>query len=79
VSPVKYELGFISQKTAFFIVTAVKTSNLAQSINSSGLEPATSPLVAPYGIHVYIIITEDIRRISCRMTRQCFHSVLNKP
>jgi hypothetical protein len=28
VSPVKYELGFISQKTAFFIVTAVNTSNL---------------------------------------------------
>jgi hypothetical protein len=25
VSPVKYELGFISQKTTFFIVTAVKT------------------------------------------------------
>jgi hypothetical protein len=25
---VRYELGFISQKTAFFIVTAVKTSNL---------------------------------------------------
>jgi hypothetical protein len=28
VSPMKYELGFISQNTAFFIVTAVKTSNL---------------------------------------------------
>jgi hypothetical protein len=28
VSPVKYELGFMSQKTTFFIVTAVKTSNL---------------------------------------------------
>jgi hypothetical protein len=28
VSLVKYELGFISQKTAFFIVNAVKTSNL---------------------------------------------------
>jgi hypothetical protein len=28
VSPVRYELGFLSQKTAFFIVTAVKTSNL---------------------------------------------------
>jgi hypothetical protein len=28
VSSVKYELGFISQKTTFFIVTAVKTSNL---------------------------------------------------
>jgi hypothetical protein len=28
VSPVKYELCFISQKTTFFIVTAVKTSNL---------------------------------------------------
>jgi hypothetical protein len=30
VSPVKFELGFISQKTAFFIVTEVKTSNLAK-------------------------------------------------
>jgi hypothetical protein len=29
VSPVKYELGFISQKTTFFTVTAVKTSNLS--------------------------------------------------
>jgi hypothetical protein len=28
VSPVKYKLGFISQKTPFFIVTAMKTSNL---------------------------------------------------
>jgi hypothetical protein len=28
VSPVRYELSFISQKTIFFIVTAVKTSNL---------------------------------------------------
>jgi hypothetical protein len=27
MSPVRYELDFISQKTAFFIVTAVKTSN----------------------------------------------------
>jgi hypothetical protein len=25
VSPVKYKLGFVSQKTTFFIVTAVKT------------------------------------------------------
>jgi hypothetical protein len=30
VSPVKYELIFTSQKTAFFIDTAVKTSNLTQ-------------------------------------------------
>jgi hypothetical protein len=28
VFPVGYTLGFLSQKTAFFIVTAVKTSNL---------------------------------------------------
>jgi hypothetical protein len=28
VSPVGYELGFISQKTTFFLVTAMKTSNL---------------------------------------------------
>jgi hypothetical protein len=28
VSPMRYELGFLSQKTTFFIVTAVKTSNL---------------------------------------------------
>jgi cytochrome c biogenesis factor len=31
VSPVRYELGFIFQKTAFFIVTAVKTSNLTHA------------------------------------------------
>jgi hypothetical protein len=28
MSPVRYELGFISQKMSFFIVTAVKNSNL---------------------------------------------------
>jgi hypothetical protein len=28
MSLVRYELGFIPQKTTFFIVTAVKTSNL---------------------------------------------------
>jgi hypothetical protein len=28
MSPVRYDLGFISQKTIFFIVTAVKTSNV---------------------------------------------------
>jgi hypothetical protein len=27
VSPVRYELGFISQKTTFFIVTAVNASS----------------------------------------------------
>jgi hypothetical protein len=31
VSPVRYELGFISKKTAFFIVTAVETSSLCKS------------------------------------------------
>jgi hypothetical protein len=34
VSPVKYELGFISQKTTFFIVTAVKTSNNTECISN---------------------------------------------
>jgi hypothetical protein len=34
VSPVKYELGFISQKTAFFLVTAVK--NLKSYISLTG-------------------------------------------
>jgi hypothetical protein len=29
---VRYELDFISQKTAFFIVTAVKTSNLMRCV-----------------------------------------------
>jgi hypothetical protein len=28
MSPVKYELDFICQKTPFFLITAVKTSNL---------------------------------------------------
>jgi hypothetical protein len=32
VSPVKYVLGFYIQKTTFFIVTAVKTSNLTYDI-----------------------------------------------
>jgi hypothetical protein len=29
---VKYELGFISQKTTFLIVTAVKTSDLTKNL-----------------------------------------------
>jgi hypothetical protein len=32
VSPLTYELDFISQKTALFIVTAVKTSNLTSHV-----------------------------------------------
>jgi hypothetical protein len=32
MSPVKYELDFISQKTPFFIVTSVKTSSLTQYV-----------------------------------------------
>jgi hypothetical protein len=31
MSPVRYELGFISQKTAFFIVTAMKPANLTKA------------------------------------------------
>jgi hypothetical protein len=30
VSPVRYKLSFLSQKTAFFIITAVKTSKLTR-------------------------------------------------
>jgi hypothetical protein len=33
VSPVKYEMDFVSQKTEFFIVAAVKPSNLAFAIH----------------------------------------------
>jgi hypothetical protein len=32
VFPVRYELGFISQKTTLFMITAVKTSNLTELI-----------------------------------------------
>jgi hypothetical protein len=34
---VRYELGFISQKTAFFIVTAVKPSDLTRYVFTSAL------------------------------------------
>jgi hypothetical protein len=40
VSPVRYELGFISEKTAFFIVTAVKTSSLTSGKEVLFLFPA---------------------------------------
>jgi hypothetical protein len=33
VFPVRYELGIISQKTALFIVTGVKTSDLTQFLH----------------------------------------------
>jgi hypothetical protein len=42
VSPVKYELGFISQKATFFIVTAVKTSNLTSIISIFRVENQSS-------------------------------------
>jgi hypothetical protein len=35
VSPVRYELGFISQKTIFFILTAVSTSNPTRQYGST--------------------------------------------
>jgi hypothetical protein len=41
VSPVRYELGFIYHKMAFFIVTAVKTSNLTQLIRVPPLSDET--------------------------------------
>jgi hypothetical protein len=48
VSPVKDELGFISQKTAFFIVTAVIISSLTRKVSFLCLKwnpgrPAGSP------------------------------------
>jgi hypothetical protein len=45
VSPVKYELGFISQRTVLFKVTADKTSNLLTSIGRNELP---SPLKSDY-------------------------------
>jgi hypothetical protein len=35
---VRYELGFVTQKTAFFIVTAVKTSSLTQDLTGSEIK-----------------------------------------
>jgi hypothetical protein len=47
MSPMRYELGFISQETAFFIVTAMKTSNLTkriliESVSGCGLDSTGS-------------------------------------
>jgi hypothetical protein len=45
VSPVKYKLGFISQKTAVFIVTAVKTSNLTLTCRLHNIAKKEQPKV----------------------------------
>jgi hypothetical protein len=45
MSPVKYELGFISQKTTFFIVTAVKTSNLTPCELITALGTCVAPQI----------------------------------
>jgi hypothetical protein len=54
VSPVKYELGFISQKTTFFIVTAVKTSNLNVALTSRALQWRSNMFPVKYGLGFYI-------------------------
>jgi hypothetical protein len=44
---VKYELGFISQKTPFFVVTVVKTSHLnvvAWAVSTRRLDPIRKPV-----------------------------------
>jgi hypothetical protein len=40
--PARYELGFYAQKMAFFLVTAVKTSNLTHIHVSKGI-PTHNP------------------------------------
>jgi hypothetical protein len=46
MSPVKYELSFISQQTTFFIVTAVEASNLTRSVWSCSSH--TTVMLASY-------------------------------
>jgi hypothetical protein len=48
MSPVKYELGFIYQKKAFFIFTAVKTSDLTQWESSFGAKLGRSIRKKPH-------------------------------
>jgi hypothetical protein len=48
VSPVRYELGIISQKTTFFIVTAVKTSNPTFLQVLMGYMPPVQSITDPF-------------------------------
>jgi hypothetical protein len=57
VSPVKYELGFMSQKTTFFIVTAVKALNLMKLLQ---ILLQTLPSISLY-VAVYIRM-QDVSR-----------------
>jgi hypothetical protein len=52
VSPVKYKLGFISQKSAVFIATAVKISELSQDIDLVGEAVVSLPRLQEHATHL---------------------------
>jgi hypothetical protein len=52
VSPVRYELGITSQKTTFFVVTAVKTLNLTFE--------QMFFLLAQYGLRIHNVAILDV-------------------
>jgi hypothetical protein len=49
VSPVRYELGFVSQKTAFFIVTNVNKSDLTLRQILLRFPIVVSPVISEHG------------------------------
>jgi hypothetical protein len=49
--PVRYELGFTSQKTAFFIVTAVKASNLTDFVMCKTVTASTMRGTDSYAVY----------------------------
>jgi hypothetical protein len=59
VSSVTYELSFISQKTTFFIITAVKTSNLTVAFflgNSYSVVKVSCTSTSLYALMVWCLI-----------------------
>jgi hypothetical protein len=73
VSPVKYELDFISQKTTFFIVTAVKTSdvyclfiNIVHYVNISTYTILLTAADTSQETH-YVSATESSRLMLCKI------------
>jgi hypothetical protein len=88
VSPVKYELGFLSQKTTFFIVTAVNTSNLlctylissaififVLSIRTNGCSYLRGPLL---GFENTKIIQAYVILVEVKMLKEIISSLLSE-
>jgi hypothetical protein len=59
--PVRYELGFISQKTTFFIVTAVKNLKSYIALTGWAMERRSNVSPVKYELSFYIAFHSHLR------------------